>query len=170
MLPTADDVARAIVAAARETGEDPIGCIRGEMGQRCRHYAMHALVHVFGDMPRDTAAQLVGCPGKPRYFWNNSWGQVVKPNWNGRPKANWWDAAALSRVIKAIEPPADLEQGNLRLPCNMQRAVDMAKAAFPASLDKLNVRRRVVPAHDCDNVTSDLMGDPPPGRSALANR
>lgn len=182
-LPTADDVARAIVAAARETGEDPIDCIKRVAGRRCRHYAMHALLHVFQDLGREPAAHLVGCPALPRSFWYNSWHQVVKPNWKGRPQAKWWDVDVLGRVIKVIEArvpvaaakpvaqlPALIPQRPLVLPPNMQGAIDAAKAAVPSTLDKLNTRRRVVPACDCENVTSELMGDPPPSRSALANR
>jgi hypothetical protein len=108
--PTADDVARAIVAAAHETGEDPIECAERKMGMRCRHYAMHALAHVFPDMKRQSLGSVVGCPGKGARFWSNSMMHVVAPAPGLRPGqgyrphvAKWWDDEAFGRVIAAIE-------------------------------------------------------------------
>lgn len=107
--PTADDVARAIVAACKETGDDPIRTAEGGLGtsratNRARHYAMHALLHVFQGLGREMAARLVGCPGSPRQFWSASWHQIVKPRVGGLGHAaNWFDDDAYARVIAAIE-------------------------------------------------------------------
>lgn len=148
-MPNADDVARAIVAACRETGEDPIACASGVSGIRARHYAMHSLLHVFPDLQRKSAASIVGCPGKPVYFWNASWNQVAKPQTFGnRRKANWWDEESYGRVIKAIEQP------------QTQRKI--------AVIEALNLRRPI--ARQVYDVTASLMGDPPHDRSALADR
>lgn len=112
---TADHVARAIVAACRETGDDPIRTAIGELGtqrptNRARHYAMHALLHVFPDLLRFTAARLVGCPGSEKQFWNSSWHQIVKPRASGLGHvANWFDDEAFGRIIDAIglKPESD---------------------------------------------------------------
>ena len=103
-MPSADAVAWAIVAACRETGDDPIAIASREVGGRARHYAMHALLHVFQELGRHAAASLVGCPGKPNGFYMNSWhrvARVVSPT--GRRQANWWDEDAYGRVIAAVE-------------------------------------------------------------------
>lgn len=108
--PTADDVAIAIVAACRETGDDPIDTANGGLGinrstNRARHYALHALIHVFPKANRTDLCRLVGCPGKPGVFWNASWHQVVKPRSPGSllHMASWFDDTAYDRVIRAIE-------------------------------------------------------------------
>lgn len=148
-LPNADDVARAIVAACRETGEDPIKCATEEWHIRARHYAMHALLHTFPDLQRFAAARLVGCPGSAPGFWNKSWHQVAKPHHSGRShSAKWWDEDAYGRVIAAIEQPRT----------NQKMAL----------IEQLNLRRRIAPC--VYDVTASLMGDPPHDRSALADR
>lgn len=106
-LPTADDVARAIIAAARETQESPIDCVGGGRyrAMHCRHYAMHALVQCFPGHPRALYARIVGCPGKPEKFFDNSKVLVlgkVKGTSNRR-LAVWWSEQAFDRVIEAIE-------------------------------------------------------------------
>lgn len=108
--PSADDVARAIIAACRETGGDPLLCAgakRGARGQiegiaRARHYALHALSAVFPDVPKVDLARMVGCMGKPQYFWKNSMLNVFRPR-AGRPHgAVWFAPAALARVVAAV--------------------------------------------------------------------
>lgn len=100
---TAEDAARAIVQACRETGENPIraasGLVKDRHGPtiRARHYAMHALLHCFQGLSRLEAARMVGCPGKASYFYSNSLKMVVN-----KPAA-WWDGAAFERVIAAVE-------------------------------------------------------------------
>ena len=107
--PTADDVAVAIVASCRETGDDPMSTASGGLGigratNRARHYALHALIHVFPVANRYRVCRWVGCPGKEAAFWNASWHQVVRPRASGMGHmANWWDEEAYDRVIRAIE-------------------------------------------------------------------
>jgi hypothetical protein len=155
-FPTAEDIARAIVASCRETGEDAVRAASGFVGDingpsiHARHYAMHALLHVFPDLPRLAAARVVGCPGKPASFYNNSWNQVVRPRSDGTGHmAKWWDEYAFARVIAAIE-----------------RAPEPSKKFRIA--DSLETRRK--PSAHVDDHTAALMGDPPPGRSALAQK
>src|SRR4051794_4351119 len=86
MMPNSDQVAWAIVAACRETGDDPIDTATGvadakhghSKAIRARHYALHALLTVFPDMRKSLAAALVGAPGKPMAFYNNSITGVMK--------------------------------------------------------------------------------------------
>lgn len=120
--PTADDVARAIVAACRETGDDPIKTADGtaltamrnkQKTNQARHYALHALVYVFPDLDRADAARMVGAPGHPKLYWNASWHQVAKPRASGiGHMAGWFDDGIFGRVIQAIgkEPPAVRER------------------------------------------------------------
>jgi hypothetical protein len=106
---TADHIAAAIVAACRETGDDPIRTASGGLGtkrptNRARHYALHALLHCFPDVDRHSAARMVGCPGSPAQFWNASWHQVAKPRASGFGHvAGWFDDVSYARVIAAIE-------------------------------------------------------------------
>jgi hypothetical protein len=104
--PTADDVAVAIIAACRETKEDPIEVATRAPARRARHYAAHALANQFPDVLRERIADMVGCPGKGIYFWRNSCGQVANPNGLGRYTVKWWDAAVYRRVIEAIKAAA----------------------------------------------------------------
>lgn len=99
---TADHVARAIVAACRETAEDPVVVASGQPGAfRSRHYAMWALLHVFQDMKPTVAAALVGAPYKPGAFYYNSRASALPSA--GRPGGgNWWNAGTYQRVIEAI--------------------------------------------------------------------
>jgi hypothetical protein len=107
-MPTADQVARAIIAAAAETGEDAVACATGEERMRCRHYAMHALAHVFQGLSRQALARMVGRGDRADRFWRDSWNQAVKPPAHGRGHmANWWNEGAYARVIEAITGGAD---------------------------------------------------------------
>lgn len=105
MMPTADHVALAVIAACRETGEDPLS-IATEPTLRARHYAMHALLSSFDDLTRSAAARMVGAPGNPAVFWTASWNQVVKTRASGDGHmARWFDDDAFGRVIDAIPVP-----------------------------------------------------------------
>ena len=104
MNPTADDIAVAICAACRETGENPIECASGALSNRGRHYALHALLHVFPKADKIKLCVWVGCPGKPKAFWNASWHQVIKPRSSGLGHmAMWWEDDSYDRVIRAVE-------------------------------------------------------------------
>lgn len=151
-FPTADDVARAIVAACRETGDDPIRAASGLVGGahgttiRARHYALHALLHTFPKLPRGIAAKLVGAPGNPVTFYHNSWHQVVRPRASASGHmALWWNDAAYARVIDAICGPKKFRLA-----------------------EHLTTRRQA--RSDAADVTASIMGDPPRNRSALSQR
>ncbi len=106
----ADAIARAICAAAKETGVDPIDLALGndrsrgfptEQGyrvSRARAYAGRALDRVFNhpviNVARPVIARLIGV-NKPSY-------NAFFPSLDGRPTP-WWDDKAYQRVVLAIE-------------------------------------------------------------------
>lgn len=102
MKPTAFQVATAIVAACRETGEDPVICADQQTASiRARHYVMWALMHVFQEMKPGEAAAACGVNGKPMTFYHNSRYQMIpgkRPGGGG-----FWVPEAYARVIAAIE-------------------------------------------------------------------
>lgn len=102
MIP-ADTIARAIVAAARETGENPESFVGRDPDARFRHYAFHALVAAFPEVNAARLADVMGAPGKPSYFMRSSLWWVLGQNPQRRPGATWWDEAVFSRVCQAIK-------------------------------------------------------------------
>ena len=143
-------VARAIVAACKETGADPVAVASGERNRagtrwdfkisRARNYAAYALRETHKGCGTTAIARMVGAGSPSSYL------AVLDHNIrNG--KAPWWDAAAVKRVIAAI------------------RAGD---GEFMRESGRIVMRRK--PATDCFDMTSELMGDPPHSRSALADR
>lgn len=166
--PTAENVARALVAACAETGDDPIraatGCVGGVHGAniRGRHYAMHALLHVFPTLPRTSAARMVGCPGKPAAFYNNSWNLIARPVSGSLRRANWWDEATYGRVIAAIEKSL--------VTSTWHGLAIVTRQTSPLLKPEGDLTMRRKPSINVEDVTASLMGDPPPQRSALFNR
>jgi hypothetical protein len=61
-FPTADQIALAIVTAARLTGEDPEAVLRGEYGVRARVYAMSGLLLAFPKARRVGLGECLGYP------------------------------------------------------------------------------------------------------------
>jgi hypothetical protein len=108
---TADQIAATVVAACRETGEDPFKCVAGLNGGlpglagntcRARHYALQALRDVTVTDPL-MLARLVGSPCDPAVFLRVSTFQVAKRlHGLGRRKALWWDEEEFDRVVLAL--------------------------------------------------------------------
>lgn len=99
---TADDIAIAIVAACRQTGEDPILAVQGHtLHKKARHYAFHALIHVFPRYNQEVVARCLGSGKTAKQFIAASFVSVLGRG--GRTKAGWWDDEAFDRVIRAIE-------------------------------------------------------------------
>lgn len=104
-MPTADEVARAIVAAARETGACPVAIAEGERGNRyhpevlrCRAYAAIALRSQFEDAHPTSIAHMVG-------VWTTATAYSYLKTLDeqrARGLLNWWDDAAFMRVVAAI--------------------------------------------------------------------
>jgi hypothetical protein len=109
MHPSSDQVAHAIVAACRETGENPEQLAQQQGTLHARHYALHALHRIFPTASRESLARSVGCAGDGRKFWNNSVQQKFKMLVGG-PRAGKrvakWDEAAFERVIAAVRAVA----------------------------------------------------------------
>lgn len=99
---TADDIAIAIVAACRQTGEDPILAVQGHtLHKKARHYAFHALIHVFPRYNQEVVARCLGSGKSAKQFIAASFVSVLGRG--GRSKAGWWDDDVFDRVIRAIE-------------------------------------------------------------------
>lgn len=107
MMPTADEVAVAIVTACRETGDDPIAICGGEMMLRGRHYALHALVRVYPDAHVLKLVRVIGISGDAMEFWRNS--KRVAGKTGTKKPARWWSQPALNRVIEAVFVEAGLK-------------------------------------------------------------
>lgn len=105
-IPTADDVARAIVAACRETGASPLNISEGAGAPiiQARHYAIHAIEHCFPGLPARMYDAFVGAPGRRGGFYANSKQTVIQMVTPNRRRATWWREEAYARVIKAIQP------------------------------------------------------------------
>lgn len=109
---TAEHVTAAIVRACKATGENVADVVSKERGQRARHYAMHALLHVFQDMTQQDAAALVGCWGTPRQFYDNSYAQTFKMRPDGKRRAaKWFADTVFEDVIAAIRAVPDDPDG-----------------------------------------------------------
>jgi hypothetical protein len=148
MNPSADDVAIAVIAACRETGGDPLMIDSGDNmnTNRARHFALHALVHVFPKADRFKLCAWVGAV-KPRAFWQQSWHQVAKPTQNGRAHmAVWFQDGPYDRVIRAIE--ADRTRRNIAPvaqpppyrppPGTIEKVLAEASPARPQDLGKVD--------------------------------
>lgn len=100
---SADVVAVAVVAAARNTGEDPAAVVDREADLRLRHYAFHALEHCFPKIDHARIADALGCPGKPSYFRRSSLWYVLGIGPHRKVGAEWWSADVLADVISTVE-------------------------------------------------------------------
>ena len=166
-FPTADDVARAIVAACRETGADPLqvasgGYVRKGTHQahcisRARGYAAWALDDLF-EIGSPACSRLVGIQQKSsaEEFLATLRHRIIMN------EAKWFDAAALDRVKTAII--AGIRVADLP-PLTLKSAPAPRRVAPDGPLA---MKKTPVAAELSENMTGELMGDPPPGRSALA--
>lgn len=168
---TADLVATAIVAACRETGEDPVACCEGRKGIRARHYVMHALAELFPPrlgFPEDRARLGRVCGVRwgagndyvPYNYFSTSLNQVFRPYVDAfKPErsmphwAAWFSDEAYDRV-----------RASLRLSANTPTVRRETKL-----IETVTLRRDPVAPELCENQVGELMGDPSPGRSALAD-
>lgn len=105
MIPTADDVAIAIVTAARLTGEDPLLVADANAELQCRHYVVHALAAIFPLLPTKRLGFLVGLDEKKAiYFYRASRWSVLgyAPQSNRRDRAHWWSEGHFEAVTDAL--------------------------------------------------------------------
>ena len=92
MFPTADQIAIALVAAARALNEDPIAVARGVAGVRSRHVALGALVAAFPDARRVGLARCLGYPTPP-----SAQAAVIHAK-----KARWWNELLVDEIVGAL--------------------------------------------------------------------
>lgn len=95
-FPTADQVATAIVTAARLTGESPVACIAGEGGMHCRCFALEALKSVF---PEARVAGLARCVGfNPATYGGSMASAKIR---------SWWSDEFVDEVVGALVPESE---------------------------------------------------------------
>jgi hypothetical protein len=99
MFPTADQIAQAVVAAARLQREDPIAAVRGAPGARCRAVAYEALRSAFADARRGGLARLVG-------FRDATSGAVAIAS---AKRCSWWSDDAVDEIVGMLL--SDKEEG-----------------------------------------------------------
>ncbi len=91
-FPNADQVATAIVEAARLTGENPQLCALARGGLRCRAIAMEALCLAFPTARRPGLARCVGYPKAAAF---HGWLASAK-------RASWWREEWVDEVVGAL--------------------------------------------------------------------
>lgn len=185
-FPTADQIAHAFVAAARETGSDPVMVACSRDNTKTRAYVFTALRQRF-DLDISVAARLSGQPG----------GKAKEAFLRQARSARWFDQDLLSRVIASIPEaiptasadlrsaaqkmnarpgrsfewpePARAPSGRVRSPSPAKSIVEVTRSSRPAPVMCLDpVVRRPPPARRTDlGLTAVFAGDPLPGRSAL---
>lgn len=177
IFPTADEIAVAIVTAARIEGEDPELIALGNRASRGRWYALAALLERFPDNDYRAIALRVGFVTQSTI--GNSRATITQYRL-GRGVA-WWNEANVARVRAALDALAD------GVDCRLQVAAPVVApapeiaataplpapvappAAKPALRDtgSLPIRRH---AYRRSRVAVEILGDPPVGRSALDQR
>lgn len=114
MMPTAHQVACAIIAACKETGEPiPTETLGGHHKERWRHYAVHALRAVFPKSEPGPLGRMLGAGSfiKPGFFYRTScWNVLGQTPHCRRTRAHWWSDESLDRVMRAIPLDAPVEQ------------------------------------------------------------
>lgn len=101
-FPTADQVALAIVTAARLQGDDPLVIAAGEHGPRGRHVAFAGLLEAFPEARKAGLARCVGyrSPGSASSNLRSAY----------RP-AGWWNEDHVDEVVGALVADQYGEQG-----------------------------------------------------------
>lgn len=137
--PTADDVARACIAAALEARVDPVAIITGEECRggphgnvgvaRARMYAALALDELF-EIGAPAASRLVGATSYESHIAS------FKHRLRNKTSVSWYNPHALFRVKRAVRPD------------NVVKLQDTGR---------INLRKKFVGG---ENVTGRLMGDP----------
>lgn len=100
-MPTAHQVAVAIVTAAREMGTDPFAIATGASGRthpatgRARYYAAMAINRLF-ECSEVACARMVGAPSPTSYL-----GALKFQLRHG--EAQWWRPDTLDRVVAAVQ-------------------------------------------------------------------
>jgi hypothetical protein len=93
--PSPDEVAVAIVAAARACAEDPLLCASGHPGMRSRHYAAHALKAVHPEIPNDVVSRVVGAHMASFY--------LLSRDDLRKKRLKWWSGQVLHQTVRALD-------------------------------------------------------------------
>lgn len=149
---TADHVARAVVAAARETGADPVAVASGENPSaktqdysvsRARAYAATALATIFTSVPNMRIARLCGVSKAYAQVYFNT----LRTNRRGNA-TTWWRDDVLSRVIDAVgvKPSADVKNWNAAVskkPAAQEvEKIDAPRGTIKSRMDRYADRER----------------------------
>lgn len=100
MFPTADQIAIAVVTAAKVLGEDPEAVVHGAPGLRARHVAMDALAAAFPEARRTGLARCLGYKA-PRAAQE----AVV-----GARNSRWWNEMVADEIVGLLVADAYGEQ------------------------------------------------------------
>jgi hypothetical protein len=182
---TADEIATAIVAAARLEGEDPEAIARGAQPSRARWYAAAALFDAFPD--NDYRAIALGCGFLTQSTMVSS--RSLVGSYRRGKGAKWWDesrvevvAAALAKFRESAPPAAPVVEAPQQLLAPIAAPLVSPAAAASAASQFLGLAAKPAPMRDAGSlpikraarlrvsVTAAILGDPPPDRSALAQR
>jgi hypothetical protein len=147
---SADQIARAIVAAARLTGADPLKIYEpspatGNPLSRARFLAFAGVLAVFPECRQTALGRLLGIPSSEKIKWN--FGQARS--------AKWWREDWVDKVVGVI----------------LAKEIDLPAAA-PAPSSEEKLRQYYRPTRKpkrCAGRALDL-GEPVSGRSALDQR
>lgn len=136
-FPSADDYAMALVSACRLTGENPESFIDRAPEMQARHYALHALCHLFPAVQPKLVADLLGAPGRPSFFMRTSQWHVLGLGPNHSKVAIWWSNDRLGQVIESVRarrPAVNDDDKDEPLPPRTPMRIDLGvtKLARPA--------------------------------------
>ena len=147
-MPTAEHVARIIVAACKATNENPLYCAKGRSSySRARCYAFVALAVAFPELTHAVVARLVGAAEFPTF--------VASTVQIARKRPAWWSLSIVNDCLAAIaHAPASEAQAECR----------RIGSTYSRPIPKLSPLARVVDRRPAGPVS---LGDPAPGRSAL---
>lgn len=175
--PTADQVAHAIVAACRMFGEDPVAVAMGLKGSSGRIYAFAALSDCFPSVPAVRVAAMLGVREAGR--------ATFAANCRFSRQRLGWHADRLSAVVVAVTRSApsaaaafagrlekdDEKAAHFKQPSTFELLAGAAEklgiAVIRSSDAPARGARRIIDRRPTGDVAPSLMGDPPPGRSAL---
>jgi hypothetical protein len=126
--PSEEVIARALVTACRCTGEDVLVVFGGAPRSHARHYALHALVAEFPEIPRKRVSHFLGCPGKATFYWKNSCMHVTSPG-GVDPKSSWWSKERFAEVRLAVREALGAQKVALKVNTEPKELQSVAKAA-----------------------------------------
>lgn len=138
-MPTADEVATALITACRLTGEDPENIIVARPSHSyARHYAFQALRVAFPEVLGAALARMLRCSGNEQYWSvnsNNGMARFQGGPHKGKRRHRFWDEQIFQRVIAAVRELAQVEDvpaflssdDGIEMPPDVRSVFDAAK-------------------------------------------